>query len=169
MTNHDVCDLLDYHCWARDRVLDCAAALTAEQYDRELSSSFPSIRATLVHTYSAEWAWQSRLEGRSPTAHLALARFPDVASLRLAWVDTGGRMRALVASAGDAGVARRLDYRLLSGTPASSTLQQIVLHLVNHATYHRGQVATMLRQVGAQPAQSTDLIQFCRERDERTI
>ena len=58
---------------------------------------------------------------------------------------------------------RRFAYTLLSGAAGESTLQQMVQHVVNHATYHRGQVTTMLRQLGAAPPKSMDLIQFWRE------
>jgi uncharacterized damage-inducible protein DinB len=167
MTIEELQNLLDYHYWARDRALDAVAALTPEEYGRDLSSSFRSIRETLVHTYSAEWAWHSRWEGRSPTAPLAADMFPDVRSLRLAWVEHEGRMRRLLASVGDADLARRFDYTLISGAPGNSSLQEVLQHVVNHATYHRGQVTTMLRQLGAVPPKSTDLIQFYREQVSR--
>ncbi len=167
MTIDAVCALLDYHYWARDRVLDAVAVLTDEQYTRDLGSSFPSIHATLVHIYPAEWVWHVRWEGQSPTALLAVDMFPDVSALRLAWVEHEGRMPTLVTSAGEAGLVRRFEYTLLSGMPGSSTFGQVVQHVVNHATYHRGQVTTMLRQLGAAPPRSMDLIQFWRERDSQ--
>ena len=66
MTPSDLRTLLDYHYWARDRVLDAAALLTPEQFTKDLGSSFTSVRDTLAHTYSAEWAWYSRWQGHSP-------------------------------------------------------------------------------------------------------
>ena len=164
MTTTDFHDLLGYHYWARDRVLDAVAGLSDEQYSRNLSSSFSSIRATLVHTYSAEWAWQSRWEGRSPTALLPVEMFPNPESLRRAWTGLEAEMRALLAKCGDADLTRGFDYTLLSGAPGHSTFGQMLQHIVNHATYHRGQVTTMLRQLGAAPPPSTDLIFFYRER-----
>ena len=56
-----------------------------------------------------------------------------------------------------------IEYRLLSGQPAANRAWHIVQHLVNHATYHRGQVTTMLRQLGAAPPEALDLIAFYRE------
>jgi uncharacterized damage-inducible protein DinB len=53
---------------------------------------------------------------------------------------------------------------LLSGQPGSTVFWQMAQHVVNHATYHRGQVTTMLRQLGVEPAQAMDLIAFYRER-----
>ena len=71
MNLRDLETLLDYHYWARDRVLDGGRAqLTPEQFTRDLGSSFKSVRDTLAHTYSAEWAWYSRWQGTSPTAML---------------------------------------------------------------------------------------------------
>ena len=60
--------LLDYHYWARDRVLDAAEKLTPDQLTRNLGSSFGSVRDTLAHTYAAEWAWCQRWQGESPTS-----------------------------------------------------------------------------------------------------
>ena len=167
MTLEDLHQLLEYHYWARDRILDAVTPLTDEQYRRNLSSSFPSIHQTLVHTYSAEWVWHSRWEGRPPKAMLPADMFPDVASLRPAWVELEARMHALLAAAGPEGHTRRFDYTLLSGAAGASTLQQMVQHVVNHGSYHRGQVTTMLRQLGVAPPKSMDLIQFWREWDSR--
>jgi uncharacterized damage-inducible protein DinB len=165
----DLQHLLEYHYWARDRILDAVTPLTAEQYSRDLSSSFRSIQATLAHTYSAEWAWHLRWEGRSPAALLPADQFPDVASLRAAWIDLEARVHAFLASAGPEAPARRFQYTLLSGAPGASTLQQMVQHVVNHATYHRGQVTTMLRQLRAEPPKSMDLIAFWREWEGRNL
>jgi uncharacterized damage-inducible protein DinB len=71
-----------------------------------------------------------------------------------------GQVRAFLASAE---LDRVYDYKLMSGKAGSSPLWQMVAHVVNHATYHRGQVTTMLRQLGAVPPQSTDMITYFRE------
>jgi uncharacterized damage-inducible protein DinB len=164
MTFDEVQTLLDYNYWARDRVLDAAALATPEQYARDVPSSFRSIRDTLVHTYSAEWIWYSRWQGDSPTSALAFADYPDVATLRAAWLDLEARIRALVAGLGDAGLARVVEYKLMSGRSGASAFWQMIQHVVNHGSYHRGQVTTLLRQVGAAPPTSMDLITFYRER-----
>ena len=76
-------------------------------------------------------------------------------------------MHTFLASAGPEGPTRRFAYTLMSGAAGESTLQQMVQHVVNHATYHRGQVTTMLRQLGAAPPKSMDLIHFWREWESR--
>src|SRR2546422_11642510 len=106
MTIEDLRLLLDYHYWARDRLLDAVEALTPEQFTRDMGSSFRSIRDTLAHIYAAEWAWHSRWVGKSPTALLPSDMFPDVASLRATWTDHEAKMRAFLEGLGEAGIAR---------------------------------------------------------------
>jgi len=163
MTSDYFRSLLDFHYWARDRVMLAVETLTPEQYARPMGNSFSSIRDTLNHIYLAEWIWYSRWNGVSPSA------FPEVdvqdpGSLRERWSDMEGKVRAYLDKAGDAGLRRVIEYRLMSGKEGASPLWQMVAHVVNHATYHRGQVTTMLRQLGATPAQSTDMITYFRER-----
>jgi uncharacterized damage-inducible protein DinB len=165
MNLQDMRALVDYHYWARDRVLDAAAALTPEQFTRDLGSSFRSVRDTLVHLYSAEWNWHSRWQGTSPTSMLSPEPFPDVASLRALWYEHEGKMRAFVEELGEAGINRIFEYTMLNGKPGATVFWQMLQHLVNHGSYHRGQITTLLRQLGAQPARSMDMIAFYRERE----
>ena len=164
MNQQDLRTLLDYHYWARDRLLDALEPLTAEQLTRDMGNSFKSIHETVAHVYAAEWAWYERWQGRSPTALLPSDRFPDLASIRRTWSEHEAKMRAYVEGLGEDGGSRVIDYTLLSGQAGSSPLWQMLQHVVNHASYHRGQVTTMLRQLGAQPAKSMDMIAFYRTR-----
>ena len=164
MNANDIRTLIDYHYWARDRVLAAVGRLIDEEYKRPLGSSFASIHHTLVHTYSAEWAWHSRWVGVSPTEMLPFDDYPDVATLQAAWHVLEEKVRGVVDAIDDAGLARECDYRLLSGQPGRSTFAEMIQHMVNHASYHRGQVTTMLRQIGAAPGESMDMIRFFRER-----
>ena len=161
MTADDLKTMVDYHYWARDRLLEAVAPLTPEQYTRNLGSSFASIRDTLTHTYAAEWAWYSRWQGQSPAALVPSDRFADLAALTAAWRENETNVRAFIdASAG--AVDRIIEYTLLSGQPGASPIWQMVQHVVNHASYHRGQVTTILRQLGAPPAKPMDMIAYDR-------
>ena len=77
-------------------------------------------------------------------------------------------MRAFVDGLDDAGVARVIEFKLLSGQTGASPVWQMVQHVVNHASYHRGQITTMLRQLGAKPAQSMDMIAYYRTLEARS-
>jgi uncharacterized damage-inducible protein DinB len=164
VTLHELQLLLDYHYWARDRLLEALDPLTPEQFTRDLGSSFASIRDTVAHLHAAEWAWCERWQGRSPTALLPADRFADVASVRPAWRTLEADVRAYVASLGEGGISRVIEYTLLNGAAGATPFWQMLQHVVNHASYHRGQITTMLRQLGAQPAKSMDLIAFYRLR-----
>ncbi len=162
MTLSDLRTLADYHYWARDRILDAADGLSPEQFTKNLGSSFKSVRDTLTHLYSAEWAWCSRWHGESPTSHLPPEQFPDVATLRSAWSALERKVRDFLESLGEEGINRTLEYRMINGDAASSVFWQMFQHVANHGSYHRGQVTTMIRQLGAAPPKSMDMIAFYR-------
>ena len=167
MNFQDLRLLLDYHYWARDRLLNAVERLTPDQLTRDMGSSFRSIRDTLTHIYFAEWAWHLRWVGRSPTAPLPPDMFPDVAALRKEWSDHELKMRALLDGLGEDGIHRVITYNLISGQPGASIFWHMLQHVINHASYHRGQVTTMLRQLGVDPPKSMDLIAFYRERSPK--
>jgi uncharacterized damage-inducible protein DinB len=154
--------LFDYNRWANVRLLDVAAALSAEELGRDLESSFPSVLATLVHGLGAEWIWLERWKGTSPTAFPDPADLASVAAVRARWNEVWEDQRAFVAGLDDGDVARPVTYRLFSGAVDTRPLGELLRHVVNHATYHRGQVVTMLRQLGKTPP-PTDYIRWLRE------
>ncbi|HXG89222.1 MAG TPA: DinB family protein [Vicinamibacterales bacterium] len=160
----DLNTLLDYHYWARDRALDAVDRLTADDFIAARGNSFSSIRDTLAHTYFAEWAWYSRWQGHSPTAFPDPAQFATASELREAWRALEREIRAYLEPMADQHVQQVISYRLLTGAEASTPLWQMVQHVVNHASYHRGQITTMLRQAGKEAGKSMDLIAFYRER-----
>ncbi len=164
MTPADIQVLVDYNYWARDRLLAAVEPLAAEQLARDMSSSFHSIRDTLAHIYGAEWVWLARWQGESPSTLPAADAFGDLASLGAAWSDVETRFRAFTSSLDDEGLARTLAYTLISGQSSAAPFWQMIQHVVNHGTYHRGQVVTMLRQQGLAGPQALDLIAFYRER-----
>jgi len=164
MTLQDLQMLVDYHYWARDRVLDAADRLTPEQLTKPLGNSFSSVRDTLVHLYAADWIWCSRWEGESPSTMPSPDAFPDVAAVRLTWNEHERRVRAVLDRLGEHGVQEPLEYRTTEGRTQAQIFWHQLQHVVNHGSYHRGQVTTMMRQLGVAPPKSMDLIAFHRER-----
>lgn len=167
MTDDEMNALLDYHYWARDRMLAALGLLTSEQFAQPIESSFQSIRDTVVHIMSAESVWYSRWCG-NPQGLLSSDAFRDVASLSSAWSDLEHGVRAFFQELGADRIETRINYKSLNGQQHSSSFAQMLQHVVNHASYHRGQVTTMLRQIGAKPPESTDLITFYRAREKAT-
>ena len=91
--------------------------------------------------------------------------FPDVPAVRAAWKSQEQKVRLLVArSLGETSLDRVFSYRTFDGQEMESVFAHMLQHVVNHATYHRGQVTTMLRQLGAPAPKPQDLIRFYRER-----
>ena len=165
MITQELKELLDYHYWARDRVLAALDVLTSEQYTRDLGSSFRSIRDTAVHMYAAEWVWYERWQGESPKALIKGETIQDVAALRHVWVEHEAKMRAFLETMAQRDALDRvIPYTLFSGDRGESLFWQMLQHVVNHASYHRGQITTMLRQTGAAPPKPMDLIAFYRNR-----
>jgi len=155
--------LYDYNVWANNRTLDSCAALSEEQFTRDLSSSFRSVRDTLVHIYGAEWVWLERWHGRSPGGLPAGADCANLEAARRLLQETDRGLVDYVASLTNEDLQRVHNYKTTAGVAQAQPSWQMLQHLANHSTYHRGQIATMLRQLGAKAA-STDLIVFYRER-----
>ena len=164
MNLKDLRTLLDYHYWARDVILEAVSPLTADQFTRQFDSSFRSVRDTVAHIYAADWIWFTRWKGESPKSLVAYDQFPDVESIRRVWAELEGQVRPFVDALGEDGVSRVFEYKLLSGAAGASPFSEMLTHVVNHGSYHRGQVTTLLRQLGAAPPKSTDMITFYRLR-----
>lgn len=155
--------LYDYNAWANHHLLDACQTLSDEQFTRDLRSSFPSVRDTLAHIAGCEWLYLERFHGRSPASIPPGGEYRKLAGLRRKWAQTEGELLRFVGGLAPTDLERVIDYRNTQGTPYSNPLSALLQHLVNHGTYHRGQVTTMLRQLGAK-APTTDLIYFWREK-----
>ena len=161
MTVDEIRTLFDFNHWANARTLDACAALSAEEFVRPNGSSFPSIRDTLAHVHGAEWVWLERWQGRSPK--LPAARDGDnLATIRERWTTTARALLEFAQSRTQAELDAIREIRTFDGTPFRHALWQMMQHVVNHGSYHRGQVAVFLRQCGHQ-AMPTDLIRYYRE------
>ncbi len=121
------------------------------------------MRDTLAHICGAEWVWYQRFQGISPSG------LPDLSSLRTAealsehWSEQESKVLEFVAQITQADLDRVMEFKTLNFGTYRSSLSHCLQHLVNHGTYHRGQVTTLLRQLGAKPI-LTDLMHFYRER-----
>lgn len=160
----EIRDLYAFNRWANGRMLDAAAALDADAFTRELVSSFSSVRDTLVHGLSAEWIWLRRWKGTSPTEMPEGWEEMDLERLTAAWAAVEAEQGHFVGGLVEGDLDRVVEYRNWAGELSAQPLWQLLRHVVNHASYHRGQVATLLRQVGAEPP-ATDMVLYHRTRD----
>ena len=162
MTTPEIHSLFAYNQWANARIFDAAGLLSEELFARTIVSSFPSIRDTLAHIVAAEWLWLRRWKGESPSAYPEWTEAPALQPLRHVLTHIEAERAAFLATLDEPDLEQSISYRNFKGEQWTYTLGDMFLHLINHSTYHRGQVVTMLRQVGS-AAPSSDLLLF---RDE---
>lgn len=153
--------MLEYHAWATAKTLRSVEGLSHEELTRDMQTSHSSVFGTLVHIYGADWVWLKRLSvGESPTFK-DLPPVETLAELRAAWQPVQAGLISFAGGLDDADCSRLAEYRLMSGAAMETPVHESLLHVVNHGTYHRGQIVTMLRQQGAEPI-PTDFIRFVR-------
>jgi len=149
-------DHLIYSQWASERSIEAVRPLTVEEQTRYLYTSHHGVLGTLVHIYQADRIWLSRLDG-SP--RLTLADFNETFTLDTlapAWAKIHAGLQSWIGAQGDDAVKGILKYVNIQGHPYELPVWQVILHVVNHATYHRGQITTMLRQLNHKPI-ATDM------------
>lgn len=158
MNKDDIQLLYEYDRWANNRVLQMVTVLGPEQFTRDLGGSFRSVRDTLVHIIGGEWGWLTYWKEPSHSAtfladlwdrHDALFHpdaFPNIAAVRLKWAEVEKEQTEFVNAVTEEALEKMLPIR---GTQLS--LAHLMQHLANHSTYHRGQVALMMRQLDVQP------------------
>jgi uncharacterized damage-inducible protein DinB len=166
MTRQDAQLLFAYDRWANARVLQAAAVLSAEQFARDLGGSFRSVRDTLVHIFGGEWIWLHYWREASPSfAFLAELRsrrdaifnsvaVPSFAAVQNKWAEVEKEQLEFVNGVTDEALVKLLPFRT-----TKVPLAHLMQHMANHSTYHRGQVALMMRQLDAEPV-ATDFHVF---------
>ena len=169
MTRDDIQLLYEYDRWANDRVLHAASALSAEEFTRDLGGSFRSVRDTLVHIVGAECRWLTYWKEPSPSSAFLTDlwtrdnplfnpnAFPDLAAVQLKWAEVEREQVEFVNRVTNESLRRMLPVR-----ETQISLAHLMQHVANHSTYHRAQVALMLRQLAANPL-ATDFAMFLME------
>jgi len=154
----DLMHHLRYNHWATGRVLETVRPLSTEQFDRPLGGSYGSLRGTLTHIYQGDRIWWDRLQGKS-SGLLSEYRPPEGFG---AWEEEWlALLDRFVEWGQTTNWDRMVAYQDIKGNPHQNLVWEILLHLVNHGSYHRGQVAHLLRQLDVTPA-SSDLIYYYR-------
>jgi uncharacterized damage-inducible protein DinB len=163
---NDILRLYGYHHWATDRVLDALATTSADQLERKWGGSFGSGRALLIHVVGVERLWCDRWRGYSAKA---LPDYPPSYSgkeFRAEWEKVKRDQRAFLDALTPKQLASDLEYVNIKGEQCTYPLADILTHVVNHGTYHRGQITHLLRDLG-QSAPSTDYLIFADEQRKR--
>ncbi|RPI05121.1 MAG: damage-inducible protein DinB [Ignavibacteriae bacterium] len=165
MTPHEIQQLYDYDQWADLKLLEAIGMVARGQYQKDMVSSFGGIHGTLVHILSADKIWFARWT-KNPPVPLKVDDFPTVEVVKKQWDAYHCEMSNFVRSLTDEKLNEPLEYTDFKGDSYSHPLCLQMQHKVNHSSYHRGQVITMLRQLGEKVV-STDMINYIRQKESR--
>jgi uncharacterized damage-inducible protein DinB len=156
-TRHYLAQLLRYSSWANQTLF---RAIPHEVLDVPIKSSFPTIRRTALHIWDAEWVWFERVNGRSPgDLDLEFYDGPFEEAVRL-MSEQSSQWIAAIDSRSDDELSASIEYRNIKGEPFTRCFDEIVMHVCNHSTFHRGQIVTMLRENGVTDIPGTDMTLF---------
>lgn len=159
MKPDEIRTLFSYNRWANHRLLAASEPLSPSDFARDLGTSHGSLRGTLVHTLWSEWIWLQRWRGASPRQLFAEDQFPDVAAIGARWAAVERDREDLLGGLTDDMLLAPVAYENLQGQRWSYPLGHMMQHVVNHSSYHRGQIVTLLRQLGWTPP-TTDFLVF---------
>jgi uncharacterized damage-inducible protein DinB len=153
-----------YNLWANERLSELILTLSEEQLEQTVESSFPSIHKTLLHMWDAESIWWQRLKLVEHVIRPSTAADYTTSEVTSKIHQQDHDWLQWVSDATDTAIEHVFAYQNTKRELFKQPVFQMLLHLFNHNTYHRGQLVTMLRQVGAEKIPSTDFIEFSRRK-----
>jgi uncharacterized damage-inducible protein DinB len=163
MTPQTVRTLTRYNAWANKTLFDAVAALPAGEATKERPTLFKNMVNTLNHLYVVDLVWQAHLQGREHNIPaLKTVLHPELADLYRAQVEIDGWYVAYGDSLSQAALEESIDFTLIGGNKGTLRRGEIIFHVVNHTSYHRGFVADLFFQVPLVPP-LTDLPIFLRQ------
>ena len=140
-----------YNYWARDEQMAVLAGLSPEQITKPMGSSFTSLHATLVHMVAVERIWLDRWLGKNPKTLQGPEEMPGLEGVRAEWHKVENDMNAFLDQLDEKKLAEPFTYTNMQGIVHSYDFWRVILHVLNHQSYHRGQISTLLRQHGVTP------------------
>ena len=161
MTKQELITLFDFDRWAMERTLAVVSAISPDQYKKNLATSHGSVHGTLCHAIAAGRLWLDRLKGKPSPVMTTEQEIPGLPELQGLWQAWQTEMSTFLATLTDASVQNPFSHTDSKGRTFSYPMSNVLQHLVNHTTYHRGQVIAMLRQLGAKPV-NCDFIYYLR-------
>ncbi|HMJ45836.1 MAG TPA: DinB family protein [Ferruginibacter sp.] len=153
-----------YNVWANQRIIDCVTNLTDDQLNREINSSFKSLYLTLLHMWDVESVWWQRIKLQENVVWPGTTFQGTVLELSNNLMAQSKQWKEWVDLATEPALEHEFIYKNSKKDQFKQPVYEALHHLFNHQTYHRGQLITMLRQVGVDNPPQTDLIVFSRKK-----
>jgi len=143
--------LIGYMIWADEQMCAAAGALSDEEYHREQGISLGSVHKLLVHGMAAQWLWLLRWKNEPPIKIETEALYPTRESLTRRWPHVHAALLGFLEEQTESTLAVIVSYRNSRGEAMSLPLGILMVYLVDHATYHRGQINSMIKRAGGKP------------------
>lgn len=158
--------LIDYHVWAHNRILHQLQTITMEEWNKDLGGSFPTMRELSKHLITADYRWMQRWKG-VPFADIpGTFVFDSCTQVNATWQPIFNEMQAVAKAFFEGGAEQPINFITSSGKEFTMPFWQTVYQVVNHGTYHRGQITNMLRLLHKDPV-ATDIFLFFVEKDKQ--
>lgn len=159
-------DLATFNAWANKKILDFISSnLSADQLEKEIVSSFPSVKKTIYHIWDAELIWLERLRG------VSLKDFPSKTFMGSAedglkkFMENTNEFPDVVFKSPESFFEGNISFTATSGKSYTQEVSAILTHVINHSSFHRGQLIMMFRQLGfTKGIPETDFIEYYREK-----
>lgn len=153
-----------YNLWANQRITETITNLTDDKINKEIESSFNSIFKTLQHLWDVEYIWWQRMKLAEHYEWPGKTFNGSVLELSNNLVAQSRQWKEWVDIATEAALQHEFIYRNSKKDQFKQPVYEVLLHLFNHQTFHRGQLITMLRQAGVTTIPNTDLISYLRKK-----
>ena len=162
MTKKYLLELADYNIWANDKLTDWLSQISVEQFEQPLVGSFKNIHETTLHIVAAEQIWHQRLVN-NVSEWLGITFEGDRTMMLEIWKKTSYDLKTYILDLPEEKLIENFAFNTRDGVPHYMERYKALAHNFNHSTFHRGQLITLLRQVGFTGVGSTDLINYYRK------
>jgi uncharacterized damage-inducible protein DinB len=156
-------DYAAYNYWANQILTDAILDMDEHAHQQIVKSSFPSLYATVLHLWGAESAWWQRMEGHAQLLMPSKESNPTLREAVNGLLNQSNEWSSWMNRVTEEQLQKEFSYKNLKGEAFTSRVWQVVHHLFNHGTYHRGQLVTMMRELGATEIPATDFIHWYRK------
>jgi len=162
MTKKSLSNFAKYNLWANTRIVSVLRDTDTGLLEKEIVSSFPSIRKTLLHICDGQLVWLNRLNGISPPSFPSESFTGNMEAVFERLLESSKALDVFIAHQPASYFKQKLEYKTFAFGEATSVASDMIHHCLNHSTFHRGQLVTMGRQIGITKFQPMDYIHFIR-------